>query len=371
MTETETEKTENAGKGVKGVKPGKAIKPGKELEKIEERLTASVNDDMQRWQSTYQMMHQVEQDQMYAGAGYRSFTAWVNHVADRAHCHVSLLWARLKAGRAYVEYAERAKSAGREVPALDDIRVSPDTLGLCVTVGAGSNADIDHLIDQSVAGKLGRADLRDAARARRWRKGEQSWAACMKKHDHDHDDDGDQDGDQDDDDQPAKPEPEKPEKPAVTAEQIVLALRRHRGWLGAFNDRPYVDRAVEVYTEMRADTGEGRAVRRFDVLVAETLTCPERDAVKLHGVEIKISKSDLMRDHKMAEYVPFCDCFYIAVPDVPEMIQAAEDVRLPTWGVLAVSPDGAVRVVEPAQVLPGPMRDKMITSCLIKLMRKV
>ncbi len=363
----ETEKTE---KPVKGVKPGK---PGKELEKIEERLTASVNDDMQRWQGTYQMMHQVEQDQMYAGAGYRSFTAWVNHVAERAHCHVSLLWARLKAGRAYAEYAERAKAAGREVPALDDIRVSPDTLGLCVTVGAGSNSDIDHLIDQSVAGKLGRADLRDAARARRWRKSEQSWAACMKKYDDEHKHDDDQDDDQDKDDQQVNQdkESEKPEKPVVTAEQIVLALRRHRGWLGVFNDRSYVDRGIEVYTEMRADTGEGRAVRRFDVLVAETLTCSERDAVKLHGVEIKVSKSDLMRDHKMAEYVPFCDCFYIAVPDVPVMIQAAEDVRLPTWGVLAVSPDGAVRVVEPAQVLPGAMRDKMITSCLIKLMRKV
>lgn len=90
--------------------------------------------------------------------------------------------------------------------------------------------------------------------------------------------------------------------------------------------------------------------------------------MRLHGVEIKVSKSDLLGDEKMQEYTAFCDAFYIAVPDVPEMIQTAEAVRLPAWGLLAVSPDRKLRIVHKAEEKPGVMRDKTVAAALIKLM---
>lgn len=90
--------------------------------------------------------------------------------------------------------------------------------------------------------------------------------------------------------------------------------------------------------------------------------------MRLHGVEIKVSKSDLLGDEKMQEYTAFCDDFYLAVPDTEEMIGAAESVRLPAWGLLAVSPDRKLRIVHKAEEKPGVMRDKTVAAALIKLM---
>lgn len=75
----------------------------------------------------------------------------------------------------------------------------------------------------------------------------------------------------------------------------------------------------------------------------------------------------MLGDHKMQEYGDFCDAFYIAVPDTVEMVDAAESVKLPAWGLLAVSPDGALRVVHKAEERLGVMRDKTLAAVIIKL----
>lgn len=136
-----------------------------ELQKIEVQLFEAVKSDVSTWQASYKLMHQVEEQQLYKAKGLRSFTAWINSMAVACGCNVSLLWARLRAGRAYAEYAERAQAAGRTVPDIEQIKVSPDTLGLCSSVAGSNAAAMDHLVDQAVAGDLSREDLRGRAGA--------------------------------------------------------------------------------------------------------------------------------------------------------------------------------------------------------------
>lgn len=352
---------------------GEHQQPRAVLEAIETQLTAAVRSDQGVWQKCYELMHEVEEGKMYASAGYKSFTQWVNTMAARVGCHVSVLWARFKAGRTYSEYAARAAQAGREVPQLEQIKISPDTIKLCSTVAGADATTMDHLLDKSLAGELSRADLRAAARAKKAQNPEaqpetrHSAAADQAAR-------AAQAAGQDTDEQKER---QRSQKLELTAAQIVIALKRNHDWIGEPDETKNIDRKCRHFTEFRADTGSSHYPRRFDLLCIETLTTAKRDTVVIHGVEIKVSKSDLERDHKMQEYCALCDDFWIAVPDVPEMIQTAEAVRplnaeqKPYWGVIAITAAGALRVIHAAKIEPGVtgvMRDKTIAAALIKLM---
>ena len=139
-----------------------------ELETIENELTGYVKSDQRNWVHIYQSISRVESEKLYKARGLSSFTAWVNSRAESMGVHVSLLWARLKAGRVYAEYAARAKARGKEAVPIDRLsNVSPDSLSLCARV-AGKNADVmDRLVEKTVAGELSREDLRAAAQAKK------------------------------------------------------------------------------------------------------------------------------------------------------------------------------------------------------------
>ena len=321
-----------------------------QLKQIEAELTESVRQDNVTWQRCYELMNAVDTGKLYEEEGLKNFTAWVNQMADVIGCHVSLLWSRLKAGRTYSEYEKRARAAGREVPELAEAPLSPDTLKLCSTVAGADGAALDNLIDKSLSGSLSRKDLRVAAKAKRERAPEHVGTRHSAEAD-----------------RAARENGNAAPTPALTAAEIVLALQTSSAWVGKADETKYIERKYHVFTEFRADTGSSRAARRFDVLAVETLTVSEPDTVRIHGVEIKVSKSDLLGDHKMQEYGDFCDAFYIAVPDTVEMVDAAESVKLPAWGLLAVSPDGALRVVHKAEERLGVMRDKTLAAVIIKL----
>ncbi len=349
MTEPEAEKTEASEEKMEEKKQPMQTQPSK-LKRIEAELTESVRQDNVTWQRCYELMNAVDTGKLYEEEGLKNFTAWVNQMADVIGCHVSLLWSRLKAGRTYSEYEKRARAAGREVPELAEAPLSPDTLKLCSTVAGADGAALDNLIDKSLSGSLSRKDLRVAAKAKRERAPEHVGTRHSAEAD-----------------RAARENGNAAPTPALTAAEIVLALQTSSAWVGKADETKYIERKYHVFTEFRADTGSSRAARRFDVLAVETLTVSEPDTVRIHGVEIKVSKSDLLGDHKMQEYGDFCDAFYIAVPDTVEMVDAAESVKLPAWGLLAVSPDGALRVVHKAEERLGVMRDKTLAAVIIKL----
>ena len=102
------------------------------LKKIEAELAGYVKTDRRNWVRIYQLMHEVEVEALYKERDDTpSYTSWVNSLADELHVHVSLLWARLKAGRNYAEYEARAEQQGRTVTPLANLAVSPDSLNLC------------------------------------------------------------------------------------------------------------------------------------------------------------------------------------------------------------------------------------------------
>lgn len=316
------------------------------LKMIEEELAGYVKTDRKNWVRIYQLMHEVETGKLYEEReDTPSFTSWVNALADELGVHVSLLWARLKAGRSYTEYEERAANRGKAVTPLAELSVSPDSLNLCEKVAGKSAAEMDRLIDKVVAGELTREDLRAAARAKR------AGGGSMPATRHDRIDAAGRTED----------------ASGVTAADIVVALRKP-SWLAVAREDKYFEHVYHFFTEFRIPSGTSRNARRIDVMIAETVTAAEMDKIILRGIEIKIDINDLLEDHKMQEYTQFCDYFYIAVPSGnPELLAAAETVRRPSWGILMVSKDGNVTVVYDPERLDAVSRVTTLTNCLIKL----
>lgn len=342
---------------------------GYKIRQIEEELGECINSEKSRWVRMYRLMDTVEQEKLYTERhDTPSFTSWVNALATEQHIHVSLLWQRLKAGRVYAEYAEWAKARGEAVPELEEIDVPAESLSLCKTVAGKDMEQRSALIRKVVAGDLTRDDLRAAARARRGHGGEVAVNRYAYKHINDNDADGNDSGCGE-----AGGEGKvtsRRENDAVTAADILTALRKST-WLQPVEHDVNFDYIYQAFSEFRADSGSSRYARRLDALVVDNLTENRRNVVTLRGIEIKVSKHDLLRDTKMMEYTEFVDLFYIAVPEIPDMIEAAEAIRHSDWGLMTTDRFGKIKVIrEPSRLHPA-FREKTLSNIIMKLAAQV
>lgn len=319
------------------------------IDAIETELESILSSDKKSWVRIYELMDTVEREKLYSDQ-YSSYTKWVNALADKAHVHVSLLWNRKKAGRVYASYEKRANAQGKSVPAMEDIAVSADNFNLIEKI-AGNNTDVaDELIDKVLQGDMKRSDLKNA-----WQTVKADREASGKKivrvnaYDKESVD--------------VKTE-------TITAADIVLALSR-RNWLinnvDTYTDR-YTVSKYRVLTEFAVVTGTSHHARRIDALILENRTVEAEKAynVHIHAVEIKVSKHDLLSDHKMQEYTDYADFFWIAVPE--ELKADAESIMLNDWGLITIDNEKNLHVIKKAEFHNAIFRDKTIETALIKIL---
>lgn len=318
------------------------------IDVIENELETLLSADKKSWVRIYELMDSVEKEKLYTDK-FSSYTKWVNALADRAKVHVSLLWNRKKAGRVYAAYEERAKERGRTVPSMNAVKVSADNFNLIEKI-AGNNTEVaDELIDKVLQGDMKRSDLKNAwntVKADREASGKKS----VRVNGYDKGID-------------VKTE-------TITAADIVLALSRPN-WLknsiDTYTDR-YTQSKYRVLTEFAVQTGTSHHARRIDALVVENLTVAAEKAynVHIHAVEIKVSKHDLLSDHKMQEYTDYADFFWIAVPE--ELKADAESIMLNDWGLITIDDKKELHVVKKAELHDAIFRDKTVETALIKIL---
>ena len=316
------------------------------LQEIEKEISTYVNLDKSNWTRIYRLMDEVDRDKLYLErTDTPSFTSWVNVLAGTLGVHVSLLWSRKKAGKVYEEYHQRAIEIGRMVPDLEDINASPDSICLCEKIAGKNAVEMDHLIEKVLDGDLTRADLRQAAKAKRALSVD---APVTSRHNR------------------INVEDRIETDERVTAADIILALRRS-SWLEVKKEDPHFQHVYHLFQEFRVDTGTSHNARRLDALIAETFTEKERDHITLRGFEIKVDLHDLESDHKMAEYTDFVDYFYICIPAGDNnMLSMAESISCQEWGIMTVSKSGVIKIVREPKKLEALFRDKALTTALIK-----
>lgn len=319
------------------------------IDVIETELESILSSDKKSWVRIYELMDTVEREKLYSDQ-YSSYTKWVNALADKAKVHVSLLWNRKKAGRVYSAYEERAKERGRTVPSMNAIQVSADNFNLIEKI-AGNNTDVaDELIDKVLQGEMKRSDLKNA-----WQTVKADREASGKKivRVNAYDKEG----------VDIKTE-------TITAADIVLALSRP-AWLknsvDTYSDR-YTQSKYRVLTEFAVCTGTSHHARRIDALVLENHTVEAEKPYNLHAhaIEIKVSKHDLLSDHKMQEYTDYADFFWIAVPE--ELKADAESIMLNDWGLITIDEKKELHVIKKAELHDAFFRDQTVETALIKIL---
>ena len=113
----------------------------------------------------------------------------------------------------------------------------------------------------------------------------------------------------------------------MTAKDIAKAIRQKKN-----SARQYV-----IVEEVNITTGF--ASRRLDVVI---LDCFESHGFEIEGIEIKISRADLMRELKMPEkhekFYQHLDLYTLAAPEW--LIKQEKDKMPKEWGLLAVNEEG-------------------------------
>ena len=135
-----------------------------------------------------------------------------------------------------------------------------------------------------------------------------------------------------------------------------------------FVDFCYTQSKYRLMTEFAVQTGTSHHARRIDALILENRTVEAEKPYNLHAhaIEIKVSKHDLLSDHKMQEYTDYADFFWIAVPE--ELKADAESIMLNDWGLITIDDRKELHVIKKAELHDAIFRDKTIETALIKIL---
>lgn len=313
------------------------------LKQIEDRLSIYLSSsDRRNWADTFKLMKRVRDEELYSN-DYASLTQWVNALADRNYYHQSTLWNRFNAGNTYAEYAERKKKAGQEVKSIEQVDISPDTIALVGTIANRSKDTkyADDLMDKAWEHDLSRQDLRDINRQIR------AEHSRVK-----------QDIDEQLDDVKVNNN-----KINVTADMMVKAFQSDTSWLDA-DHRHRKNDFYKVFPELPVHSGTSIHARRMDVCILENLTDEHAlsSHVNIHCVENKVSKNDLVRDHKMGEYADYGDFFWLCIPK--ELLEVAEKYVAQGWGILIVNDNENIHAARKAAKRECIFRQETLTEAV-------
>lgn len=317
----------------------------RELKKYEKELETILNADKNNWSKFYLLMKEIEEKELYREVNLGSFTAWVKDFSLKHKIHESVIWNRKKAGKVYESYAKVQADEGIEVAPLEEANVGVDALVLLDKI-TKKDANLGaELTEKALNKEITRDDLRTAYKTVR---GDLRASKTERKH--------------------KEPETEINVQETVTAAKIVNGLN-NSSWLGKECKKKHFKGAYELdkykaLTEFPVYTGTSKKSRRIDVLVAENITLDKHYSLNLHGIEIKVSKSDLINDMKYTEYAEYVNFLWLAIPR--DLIEVAEEKAPKSIGIL-IFDDGKIMIHRYAERLNPLKLEESLTTLSLRL----
>lgn len=339
-------------------------KTNQNLEKIEDKISLILSDSMKSWVDLYLLLEQVRENKLYKPE-HRSFTAFVRHVAEVNNVYESILWQRRKAGKTYRRYQQIKEQQGKGAKAIEELReakVSPETLELCQKIAKKDDEAFEFLMDKAIQGEVTRDDLRKTYTTIRDKQIEEAIRADLRR-ENDTEDNEHAEGMQSmaNDKKEHTEQDTNPKDPLKTAE-ISLALDSS-DWVLSFAKilGTYAVEQTYIYNFARSGTGIFRTIsefpvtsittrydRKVDKAVFETITLAghflREYQICTHQVEIKVSKTDLIRDTKMQDYAQSFDYSWLCVPT--ELEEEALNVKPEKFGLLLYNFDNKKLTIE-------------------------
>ena len=335
-----------------------------ELEKIEHELEVMVNIDRKNWVNFYLLVKKVKEKELWKVSNAKSFTQWIKELSRKTKIHETIIWNRYKAGEVYQGYAENKRQGGENVKDITEVNVSPDSLVIVEKINKHAPEMASKLIDQVLKGELRRKDLVTAYEAIRPDKPNYNKRQKIEYI-------------VSDDSETSETITDDEIKNKITAAKMVTTLSTMK-WIGKeSNDgfKGYRDKnkisanknKARAFSEFAVYTGTSRKSRRIDVLGIENITKDEfeKHELNIHGIEIKVSKSDLVNDTKYTEYSEFVDYMWLAIP--LDLVEDARNTKFSECGIIVVSENGETEIVEQATRLESELRHKTLTTALLKI----
>ena len=353
------------------------------------------------WLKIYRILKEIRNRKLYECASCRNISTWVRLFAEKNHTSTRNIWNIFKAGRILDDYNERRILAGKDPINFnssnikrDDVVVSEDSTDSNIT---------DENIEGLLTGKLSRGDIKAANAIRRKELKSRGIKATprngyerkkmqdkfkSKKCDGDSNcncnsdnvNNNNNDNDDNDNNEAAK------RKLAATAGDIVIALRKD-DWIKPIENFEALDRGISdndvlsdfkykyykrmyrTYTEVSIHTSlsmEAKKAMRIDLVAAENITSEYPSEILLHGIEIKVTKSDLTGDPKMEDYAYNVDYFWLAVPKDIEQLAIERADGHDNWGILSFDVEKKSLVIaKKAKLVKQMYRDRTFEMLLL------
>jgi hypothetical protein len=344
------------------------------LQTLENKLQNFLETEKHNWTKTAQVLIEIERRALFKEKA-RSFTQYVRQLAEQFQIHESNFWRIRKAGEYYLKLNDTT-----DIEVIGQAKTTPEQIEILTKISTIAPPDVVKGIEKKmIAGETTRQELRDVWKAYRPAKeGKNERGGKFKKPLPSNLGDSD---DPDDPDANTLPLPFSPISPispisptsptsptlpmppvlpiflkpprspsaqaaqAITAANIVTALKDTQ-WAIETVKQKQIDH-FHLFKEVAVTAGSSRYARRIDVvaIVRETYKSLLPTVI---GVEIKTSVNDLLRDMKLTEYMSFCHYFYLAIPNDPAFIDAAESVTTRQIGLLCITDeviDGRYQIV--------------------------
>ena len=320
------------------------------LNTVEKELTSLLDYDKKNWTHFYILLKKVEDEKLWESK-YKSFNQWVKDFCKKTKTHESILWNRKKAGRVYESYQKIKAEKGEEVANIEDTNVSADALVILDKINRYDEEIASNLVDKVLNKEITNKDLREVYKGIR--------PENISHNPHFRTEKGERG---------EKQAKESNSENKITANKIVSTLCNIE-WLGIKKERKYFKSAFEqdkyrVFTEFPLYTGTSKRSRRVDLLIAENIQTEHIWELNLHGIEIKVSKSDLLNDTKYTEYAEFVDYMWLAVTE--ELVEEGLKNTFEDCGIISIK-DNKAMIVKQAKKLDSYRRMDTLTNIALKL----
>jgi len=340
------------------------------LQVLESQLQEMLEHEKHNWMKTAQLLIEIERRVLFKEKA-RSFSQYVRQLAEQFQMHESNFWRIRKAGEYYLKLNNTT-----DIEVISQAKTTPEQIEILTKISTVAPPDVVKSIEEKMlAGEMTRQELRDVWKAYRPAKeGKTERGGKFKNKKPLPDNSGDLGGSDDPNDpnantlplpfpptssspspmpsvSPVSPALLKPPQSlsaqatlAITAANFVTALRTPR-W--ACETLKKEINQFHIFTEVAVTAGSSRHARRVDVVAIVRETYKSQLPIVI-GVEIKTSINDLLRDTKLTEYMSFCHYFYLAIPNEPTFIEAAENVTTQRIGILCMTDeviDGRYQII--------------------------
>lgn len=275
------------------------------------------------WKQVAKISIEVQKEELYKGK-YKSFTAWVNNLAEECGRNPRLIWRYIKAGKYYLEIVD-----SENIDDIDQVTAAPETLvNLEKIQRQAPEAVFTHLKDRVLAGDVSVSESRGIQKQYRPQPNPKVELESIKTNPITKVEEVKDQTEQDNLNTLASTPETRIANSIANTLKVTVA-----DWSKRSAGMPYPPRFSQAHTEVRVSHDRKRLRLDLVAVVRWSYKKPK----DIFAIEIKSSLHDFQSDRKWENYLHFCDYFCFAIMKGDRELRKAIEEHIDTnIGILEI-----------------------------------